>query len=702
MSEEVIRMTVVEPSDIQMSQESMLKGDKGDPFTYEDFTPEQLERLRGPQGVQGDPFTYDDFTPAQLEALRGPQGEQGKAFAYGDFTAEQLEGLRGPQGVQGEPFTYSDFTAEQLENLRGPQGLQGKPFTYSDFTDEQLEALRGPQGIQGVPGKDGKDGTSLYIEDTYLTLEALKATFPTGNDKMYIVSADSLCYIWSETVNDWISVGQLQGPKGDPFTYSDFTTEQLAALKGEPFTYDDFTPEQLESLRGPQGMQGEPGQKGDPFIYSDFTPEQLAALKGDPFTYDDFTAEQLESIRGPQGIQGKTGQPGPKGDPLTYDSMTQTEKDSLVDSVVIDMGNTYATKEYVDNNGGKIDSISVYGSAPLPINNKNVNLELSNVKLIKWGENDTSDTIGTTETGVNTVYIGPSKLSDLESDAEHRTVSDSQIQQWNNAMSISYPTLSSAQKIEMKTLMDAYHAQRSSFIYDGSFRRESYAYPNSVSSLNGSINGCKYGNTYILNCGLFAQMIWMGRSIDDFEVTPTTTITKAFDWGYYFDFTAAKRAYGVMKDASTYYSGNSYANESGGTSFVTFDNAAAMGQELYRKGFDIPYGKVDIGDLVFYRSRSITDGNTDTLEQTSFKYITHVAIVYDVTEDGPIVIESTNAFTSAIGKSGLSTKVTKFGNVRGADLENRVVMAARHPAAFGVACNVPAAFSVYRGTEVQS
>ena len=29
------------------------KGDKGDPFTYEDFKPEQLEALRGPKGDNG-------------------------------------------------------------------------------------------------------------------------------------------------------------------------------------------------------------------------------------------------------------------------------------------------------------------------------------------------------------------------------------------------------------------------------------------------------------------------------------------------------------------------------------------------------------------------------------------------------------------------------------------------------------------------
>lgn len=36
----------------------------------------------------------------------------------------------------------------------------------------------------------------------------------------------------------------------------------------------------LEGLRGPKGDNGEPGPKGDPFTYADFTAEQLKALKG--------------------------------------------------------------------------------------------------------------------------------------------------------------------------------------------------------------------------------------------------------------------------------------------------------------------------------------------------------------------------------------------------------------------------------------
>ena len=38
---------------VQYGDVDVYKGDKGDPFKYEDFTPEQLEALRGPQGPQG-------------------------------------------------------------------------------------------------------------------------------------------------------------------------------------------------------------------------------------------------------------------------------------------------------------------------------------------------------------------------------------------------------------------------------------------------------------------------------------------------------------------------------------------------------------------------------------------------------------------------------------------------------------------------
>lgn len=256
------------------------------------------------------------------------------------------------------------------------------------------------------------------------------------------------------------------------------------------------------------------------------------------------------------------------------------------------------------------------------------------------------------------------------------------------------------QKSALKNLMDDYFSNKSKFIYDGTFRRESYAYPKTISTLdsNSNIAGCMYKGKYILNCGLFAQMIWMGRSIEDFAATPKNEINTDFDWGYYFDFQAAQAAYGVMKNSSTYYSSNTYENAASGKSFITFDNAAAMAQELYVKGCEIPYAEADIGDLVFYRSDNISDGDTDALEQTSFRYITHVGIVYNKANDGTLtMMECSSAFAACLGKSGLGTDVTKFGNVRAANAAQRIVMVGRHPVAAGRAGNVPEKFNRYRG-----
>lgn len=51
------------------------KGDKGDPFTFSDFTAEQLETIRGPQGPKGDPLTFADLTDEQKAELKGEKGD---------------------------------------------------------------------------------------------------------------------------------------------------------------------------------------------------------------------------------------------------------------------------------------------------------------------------------------------------------------------------------------------------------------------------------------------------------------------------------------------------------------------------------------------------------------------------------------------------------------------------------------------------
>lgn len=138
----------------------------------QDLQNPESKNIKGPKGEKGDPFIYSDFTPDQLAGLKGEKGDKGDKgdpFVYSDFTQPQLEGLRGPQGLKGDPFEYSDFTPEQLEGLRGPQGTQGVQGERGPI---------GPIGPIGPQGPKGVDGSTSFEDLTEEQKESLKGVSP--------------------------------------------------------------------------------------------------------------------------------------------------------------------------------------------------------------------------------------------------------------------------------------------------------------------------------------------------------------------------------------------------------------------------------------------------------------------------------------------------------------------------------------------
>ena len=179
-----------------------------------------------------------------------------------------------------------------------------------------LETLIGPPGPPGPQGPKGDSGDSYTVKGLYSTLSALQAAHPTGSagDAWFVgTSENNVVYQWDVDQSSWVNVGVLKGPKGDKgdkgdkgpqgekgdsFTYSDFTSEQLASLKGEK---GDAGPQGPKGDKGDKGDKGPQGEKGDSFTYSDFTSEQLASLKGE------------KGDAGPQGPKGDTGENGVRG-----------------------------------------------------------------------------------------------------------------------------------------------------------------------------------------------------------------------------------------------------------------------------------------------------------------------------------------------------------------------------------------------------
>lgn len=169
----------------------------------------------------------------QSVSVRGPQGPQGVQGAQG------AQGARGPQGIQG------------VAGAQGPKGEQGEIGPAGPHGPKGDTGAQGPQGPQGKTGANGKDGKSLFVQDVYATLAALRKAIPNGDEFMYQVSANYECYIWSEIALDWVSVGKLEGPTGPQ------------GPQGAQGVQGETGPEGKQGKQGPQGIQGVQGPQGE-------------------------------------------------------------------------------------------------------------------------------------------------------------------------------------------------------------------------------------------------------------------------------------------------------------------------------------------------------------------------------------------------------------------------------------------------------
>ena len=121
---------------------------------------------------------------------------------------------------------------------------------------------------------------------------------------------------WVEQILDAIASGALAGIGIESLEQTTISTDD-SGINIWTATLTDGSTYQFEvrnGQRGEKGLQGAPGEKGDPFTYADFTAEQLAALKGPKGDTGEQGPQGETGPQGPQGIQGETGPQGPKGD----------------------------------------------------------------------------------------------------------------------------------------------------------------------------------------------------------------------------------------------------------------------------------------------------------------------------------------------------------------------------------------------------
>ena len=181
----------------------------------------------GEKGDTGDAFTYEDFTPEQLAGLKGDTGDTGPAGPKGDTGDKGDTGAKGDKGDKGE----TGATGQQGE--QGPKGDSGNT------------GATGDTGQTGATGDTGATGTATTIKGSYNTYQELINAHPSGNDgDSYLVNGS--LYVWLN--NTWENVGNIKGEKGD----TGATGPQ--GIKGDTGS---------QGVKGDTGVTGAQGPKGD-------------------------------------------------------------------------------------------------------------------------------------------------------------------------------------------------------------------------------------------------------------------------------------------------------------------------------------------------------------------------------------------------------------------------------------------------------
>lgn len=143
---------------------------------------DSLKGLQGPQGEpgpKGDPFRYEDFTPEQLEALKGPKGDKGEDGRDGtSATADNAKALLLQGNVWCESASVDDVLTALIGNM-------GKPFPRTEFKPLTIPSVIQGQQVVAVTGEPHYS-VKVLGNDTPFTLDSTGACTvtipPLGED----------------------------------------------------------------------------------------------------------------------------------------------------------------------------------------------------------------------------------------------------------------------------------------------------------------------------------------------------------------------------------------------------------------------------------------------------------------------------------------------------------------------------------------
>ena len=145
---------------------------------------ENVGNIKGEKGDTGDTFTFEDFTPEQLATLKGDTGDIGETGAKGDTGASAYVNVNhdagiiniGVSGVTSDAITFSELKGDKgdtgAQGVKGDtgdtgsQGVKGDTGDTGEKRDKGDTGETGPQGVKGDTGATGSKGSTGDKGDT--------------------------------------------------------------------------------------------------------------------------------------------------------------------------------------------------------------------------------------------------------------------------------------------------------------------------------------------------------------------------------------------------------------------------------------------------------------------------------------------------------------------------------------------------------
>ena len=165
------------------------KGDKGDPFTWEDFTPEQILLLQKPAQDKADEVSALEVQWSQEEANR-ELAEQGRVQA--EQQRELGEQQRNTQYEQAEQQRTADYVlAEQSRNTRYGNAEDARDTLFAQHEQTRDQSVASAVSNANVAANNANSKAQIAAE------KAEEARLAAINAKADYVGQDNYVYHWN-------------------------------------------------------------------------------------------------------------------------------------------------------------------------------------------------------------------------------------------------------------------------------------------------------------------------------------------------------------------------------------------------------------------------------------------------------------------------------------------------------------------------